>query len=160
GQLAQYPDDPDTIFLGTNSTMGIMGQESGHRWLAFVRFGNTKSTALLGRDNAHWSFFFDSDASVMEGNDIRDNGDGSFTTTAGTGRYSQLDQYIMGFRHATDVGPLFYVMNPSGTTRTRSSPPETGVTFRGTRVNLTINDIMAAEGSRLPDASTASKTFR
>ena len=31
-------------------------------------------TALLGRDLAHWSFFFNSDASVMEGNQIEDQG--------------------------------------------------------------------------------------
>ena len=161
-ELAEFPDDPDAVFFGTNSTLGIMGQEAGHRWLAFVRFrsGSTNSTALLGRDDAHWSFFFDSDASVMEGNDIRDNGDGSFTTTAGTTRYSQLDQYLMGFRPASDVGSLFYVSNISGTTKTPSSSPETGVTFRGTRVNLTVNEIMAAEGPRIPDASAASKTFR
>jgi hypothetical protein len=161
-QLAEFPENPDTIFLGTNSTMGIMGQESGHRFLAFVRFrsGNMNSTALLGRDNAHWSFFFNSDASVMEGNAIRDNGNGSFTTTASTSRYSPLDQYIMGFRPASAVGPLFYVSNVSGTARIPSSAPEIGVTFQGSRVDLTVNDIIAAEGPRIPDASTASKTFR
>ena len=52
--------------------------------------------ALLGRDLAHWSFFFDSDASVMEGNDIEDLGGGSFRTVAAVQRYSLLDQYAMG----------------------------------------------------------------
>jgi len=38
--------------------------------LAFLHFGDhnrQNSGALLGRDEAHWSFFFNSDASVMEG---------------------------------------------------------------------------------------------
>ena len=38
--------------------------------------------ALLGRDDVHWSFFFDSDASHLEGNDLEDVGDGSFRSVA------------------------------------------------------------------------------
>ena len=38
----------------------------------------------------------DSDASVMEGNDIEDLGGGSFRTVAAVQRYSLLDQYAMG----------------------------------------------------------------
>ena len=45
---------------------------------------------------AHWSFFMDSDASVMEGNDIEDLGGGSFRTVDAVRRYSRLDQYAMG----------------------------------------------------------------
>ena len=38
----------------------------------------------------------DSDASVMEGNDIEDLGGGSFRTVGAVRRYSRLDQYAMG----------------------------------------------------------------
>ncbi|MFQ5520334.1 MAG: hypothetical protein ACE5FK_02950, partial [Candidatus Methylomirabilia bacterium] len=64
-RLGLYPADPATDILGTNSTLDIMGQESGHQWLAFVRFddGGVDSDLLLGRALAHWSFFHDSDAS-------------------------------------------------------------------------------------------------
>ncbi len=159
-QLAAFPEDPDTVFLGTNSTVNVLGQESGHRWLAYVHLGTERVTDLLGRDNAHWSFFFNSEASVMEGNQIQDNGDGSFTTTAATDRYSKLDQYIMGFLDPASVGPMFYVSDVSGTSRTPSSPPAIGVTFRGTRKNFTIGDIIAAEGPRVPDVNLAPKVFR
>ena len=50
------------------------GPGSGHRWLAFRTIRDRKgarSDRLLGRDEAHWSFFFDSDASVMEGTTSR-----------------------------------------------------------------------------------------
>ncbi len=162
-QLSEFPDDPDTVFFGTNSTVNILGQEAGHRWLAFVTFRNSngqKSTNLLGRDEAHWSFFFNSDASVMEGNEIADRTGGRFDTTAATDRYSRLDQYIMGLRDPSQVGPLFYVNNISGTTRNPSSAPAIGVTFQGTRQNLTVDDIIAEEGVRVPSASAAPKTFR
>ena len=77
--------------LGLNSAMSIMAQEAGHRWLAFPLIMHpttgfsTNSWDLLGRANAHWSFFFnvtvpysqfggDPRASSEEGNAIRDLG--------------------------------------------------------------------------------------
>ena len=93
----------------------MLGQEVGHRWLAFFEFRDhtgERSQALLGRDEAHWSFFFDSDASVMEGNDIEDLGGGSFRTVAAVERYSLLDQYAMGLVPRIEVPPFFYVREP------------------------------------------------
>src|SRR5262249_2910964 len=97
--VIKYPDDPTTKFLGENNTLSVLGQECGPRWLAYVPFRDrtgATSKALLGRDEAHWSFFFDSDASVMEGNDIEDQGGGQFRTVDAVKRYSRLDQYMMG----------------------------------------------------------------
>ena len=162
-QLSEFPDDPDTAFFGTNSTVNIIGQEAGHRWLSYVRFRDTNgqnSTKLLGRDDAHWSFFFNSEASVMEGNQIEDLGSGNFRTTAATDRYSKLDQYIMGFRDPNQIGPMFYVDNVTGTTRTASSAPAIGVSFRGMRQDLTVNDIIATEGPRIPTVAASSKVFK
>ncbi len=113
--IGKYPDDPQQTFLGENNTLSVLGQEVGHRWLAFLEFRDhtgARSEALLGRDQAHWSFFFDSDASVMEGNDIEDLGGGSFRTVAAVRRYSLLDQYAMGLVPESQVPPFFYVQNP------------------------------------------------
>ncbi len=74
--------------LGLNSAMSLMGQEAGHRWLAFPAFlhpGFFFSADLLGRSAAHWSFFHnvrvpdsyfggDPRASSAEGNAIADLG--------------------------------------------------------------------------------------
>ena len=90
--VGKYPDDPTQKFLGENNTLSVLGQEVGHRWLAFLEFRDRtgqRSQALLGRGVAHWSFFFDSDASVMEGNDIEDLGGGAFRTTAAVQRFSR-----------------------------------------------------------------------
>ena len=121
----------------------MLGQEVGHRWLAFLEFRDhtgQRSDALLGRDLAHWSFFFDSDASVMEGNDIEDLGGGSFRTAAAVQRYSLLDQYAMGLVPPSGVPPFFYVESPTNmsATRTRESAPQVGVTFNGTRRDVLI----------------------
>lgn len=77
--------------LGLNSAMSIMAQEAGHRWLAFPLILHPTtgfsgdSWDLLGRADAHWSFFFnvtvppsqfggDPRASSEEGNAILDLG--------------------------------------------------------------------------------------
>jgi len=162
-ELAEFPDDPDTVFFGTNSTVNILGQEAGHRWLSYVQFRDTNgqnSSRLLGRDDSHWSFFFNSEASVMEGNQIDDLGSGDFQTTAATDRFSKLDQYIMGFRDPNQIGPMFFVDNVTGTTRTAASAPAIGITFRGTRQNLTVNDIIATEGPRIPTVAASPKVFK
>jgi hypothetical protein len=41
-----------------------------------------------------------------------------------------------------------------------SNPSDIGLTFSGTRRDLTVNDIMTAHGPRLPDVSLSPKTFR
>ena len=160
-RLANYPNDPRTRFLGENNTLSLMGQECGHRWLAYLRFrdGTINSAELLGRDQAHWSFFFNSDASNMEGNEIQDLGGGAFRTVGAVSRYSALDQYAMGLRAASDVPAMFLV---TGVTSGGSAgdSPRIGVDIRGTRKDLTIADIVTANGTRRPDASTAQKTFR
>lgn len=159
-RLGLYPADPNARFLGTDSTLSIMGQESGHQWLAFFRYddGAVCNTGLLGRDQAHWSFFMDSDASDMEGNDWRDNGNGTFISIDATSRYSLLDQYAMGLVPASGVPGTFWIQNPvvtnpqDGRSRTVESSPENNVTASGTRVNVSIGQISGTRcnGARSP----------
>ncbi|MDQ3212148.1 MAG: hypothetical protein M3Q85_05710, partial [Acidobacteriota bacterium] len=163
--LGKYPDNPTQKFLGENSTVSLLGQESGHRWLALMEFRDhtgERSDAILGRDLAHWSFFFDSEASVMEGNDIQDLGGGSFRTVAAVQRYSLLDQYAMGLVPEAAVPPFFYVENPVNVSapRTRDSAPQTGVTFNGTRRDVLIQDIVAIHGPRTPPAADSPRVHR
>jgi hypothetical protein len=164
--ISRYPDNPNQVFLGTNSTLGIMGQESGHRWEAFTRFqdGAFSSTAILGRDLAHWSFFFNSEGSVMEGNEIQDRGasQGSsrFMTVSATDTYSHLDLYIMGLLPSESVPPMFLVQNPYGTFKNAASAPAINVFFGGDRKDLTIDNIIAANGPRVPSTYQAPKVFR
>lgn len=100
----------------------------------------------------------DSDASDMEGNDLQDNGNGSFTTIAATSRFSLLDQYMMGLVPASTVPPTFYV-EPCDVRGGRGSGPQVGVTFSGTRHNVTIEDIVRSLGNRNPPVGQAPTTF-
>jgi hypothetical protein len=156
--LAKYPADPLRRFLGEDHTMSLLGHESGHRWLAQGVFsdGGRPSTELLGRDDVHWSFFFDTDGSFMEGNEIRELGGGQFRTDVPSQRYSALDQYFMGLRAAEEVPPFYFVRGVTGTGHQRGDNPESGVTFSGTKREVAMGEVVAAMGSRNPaDGSTA-----
>ena len=143
----------------------MLGQEVGHRWLAYFNFRDhtgQQSEELLGRDLAHWSFFMDSDASVMEGNDIEDLGGGSFRTVAAVRRYSRLDQYAMGLLSPAEVPTFFYVQSPVNMSqqKTKDSAPQTGVTFNGTRRDVLIDDVIAIHGARVPAAAQSPRVHR
>jgi hypothetical protein len=145
----------------------ILGHEVAHRWLARFRFkdaSGASSGALLGRGNVHWSFFLDTNASVMEGNDIADLGGGRFETVDFTRGYSPLDQYAMGLRGPEEVPPFFYVegaddFRPNRTYKV-STAPEAGVSFTGVRRPVRMEDVRAAMGPRVPDAAHAPRSSR
>jgi len=163
--LTKYPATPSQRFLGEDSTLSLLGHETGHRWLALLRFSDDSgrlSSELLGRDDAHWSFFFDSDASFMEGNDIEDLGGGSFRTVGSSRRYSLLDQYAMGLVSPSQVPAFFYVDAPINSVpdRERDDAPDTGVTFNGTRREVRIDDVIDVMGRREPSSGSSSKTHR
>ena len=161
-RISKYPDAPATKLFGENSTLGILAHETGHRWLARLMFRDANrsiSDALLGRQRAHWSFFHDSDGSVMEGNEITDLGGGSFRTASTTEKYSRLDQYAMGLVTAAEVPRWFYVEAPI-TSFDRESPAVVGITFTGTRRDVLIEDVIAALGPRVPSAADSPRVHR
>jgi len=168
GDLGGFPSDPEGSVLRTYSGLQVIAHEVSHRWLAFpfLREGPIDTLALLHpNDQSHWSFFFNADASLMEGNQIRDNGAGlgstRFVTSEVTNRLSDLDQYLMGFKAPYDVPPMFFVRNPTGTSRNANSLPSfTPTSFGGTRVDFTINEIAAANGERAPSFFQSQKVHR
>lgn len=169
-----FPVNPEAR-LGTNndSTLSLLAQEVGHRWAAFATHASGDNS-LLGRQGAHWSYYFHAPstgpvrngASSLEGNVWTDNGDGTFTTGAQTDGFSELDQYLMGVRAASAVtSPMFFIQNPSGGFgKTKNGTPfraiEGSDTVSGTRVDVSIADIIATIGVRNPSAAEAPKNFK
>jgi hypothetical protein len=144
----------------------ILGHEVGHRWLTRLRFRGPggSGNGLLGRGLVHWSFFLDSDASLMEGNEIEDRGGGRFETVDFARGYSALDQYVMGFRAPEEVPPFFFVegaddFRPNRSYRS-STAPEAGVSFTGVRRDVRIEDVVAELGPRVPDHTRAPRLMR
>ncbi len=97
------------------------------------------------------------DASVLYGADWRDNGDGTFTSGSVLKFWSPLDLYLAGLYAPQQVPPFFYIDSP-GTDASQLS--RSGVTVTGTRHGVTIDDVIAAEGPRIPAAADAQKRFR
>ena len=100
---------------------------------------------MIGYGGAHWSFVFNSEASLDEGEQITDRGNGNFATAAVTQGYAPLDRYLMGFAPASDVPDTFVALNPS------VSPlghPQSGVAFTGRRLNISANDVIQASGPK------------
>ena len=164
-RIGKYPDDPAAQVLGESSSLAVLAHETAHRWLARLLFRDERggsSDQLLGRQRAHWSFFMDSDASVMEGNDIEDLRGGAFRTIAAAQRYSRLDLYAMGLAATTEVSPFFFVDAPLNVvpSRDRESPPRVGTTFNGTRRDVLIQDVVDALGPRQPSSAESPRLHR
>ncbi len=169
GPLSQYPVDPNALVparAGQQDTpLTILAHEAGHLFLAYASIHSaTDPSALpmLGFQLAHWSFLFDSEASLLEGERIADRGSSGhpqFLTTDITQGYAPLDQYLMGFRDASEVPDVFLVSHPSPN-YIAAQHQYSGISFDGTRQNIAVNDVIAAEGRRTPDAAVAQRRFR
>ncbi len=161
-RISNYPDAPASTIFGEFSPLGILAHETGHRWLTRLMFRDADrsiSDQLLGRQLAHWSFFMDSDGSVMEGNEIEDLGGGSFRTVSSTEKFSRLDLYAMGVATEAEVPRWFFIGAPISD-RNRESSPLVGSTITGTRRDVLIQDVIDALGPRVPAAADSPRLHR
>ena len=165
--LDRYPADPNADVSGdTFTALDVIAHEFGHRWLAYtlVDSAGTPSTALLGRDFQHWSFFFDSDSSLMEGGDWAAVAPDSFRCDGVSDGYGNLDLYLMGLRSKAATPPFFTLhdatnFQPPGNYNPTSFPT-VGMTCRARAPSWTVDDLEAENGPRVPDAASAPHTFR
>lgn len=151
--FTKYSPTPTDRVLREETTLSVLAHEVGHRWLATARFsdGGAASTELLGRQQAHWSFYMHSSGSHDEGNQIEDLGGGAFRTGPTSQRYGPLDQYLMGVRPAAEVPPFFFIRNPVlDGAQTAERAPESNVDIKGTKKEVTIDNVIAAMGQRSP----------
>ena len=148
--------------------MSQIGHEMGHRWAAFVSAKVNGETIPLGP--THWArglqapapfpYQRPTEASAMGGGVWQDNFDGTYTQldddyyVPATG-WSYLDLYLMGLAVPAEVPDFFILRNlvPAGTDR--NGRP----IFKADRTKVTINDVIAAEGPRLPDVEHSQKQF-
>jgi len=159
---------PDGKMLPYNYAMSQIGHEMGHRWGAFVSAKIDGRTVPLGP--THWArglqapavfpYQRPTEASAMGGGVWQDSFDGTYTQldddyyVPATG-WSHLDLYLMGLISAAEVPDFFLLRNlvPVGRDANGRS------TFKADRLKATIQDVIAAEGPRLPDVDHAQKSF-
>jgi hypothetical protein len=148
--------------------MSQIAHEMGHRWSAFVSAKVGAETIDLGP--THWAtglqaqvafpYQRPTEASAMGGGVWQDNYDGSFTQldddyyVPATG-WSYLDLYLMGFISPTEVPDFFILRNLVPTGRDSNGH----AIFKADRTKITIQDVIAAEGPRLPAVDQSQRKF-
>jgi hypothetical protein len=165
-QLAER--SPDGKILPYNYAMSQLGHEMGHRWSAFVSAKVNGETISLGP--VHWARGLQApaafpyqrpmEASAMGGGVWQDNFDGTYTQldddyyVPATG-YSYLDLYLMGLISAAEVPDFFLLKNLMPAGKDANGHP----VFKADRIKVTIRDVIAAEGPRLPDVDHSQRKF-
>jgi hypothetical protein len=148
--------------------MSQIGHEMGHRWSAFVSAKVNDETIQLGP--THWAQGLQApvafpyqrpvEASAMGGGVWQDNYDGTFTQlddnyyVPATG-WSYLDLYLMGLIAPSEVPDFFILRNLVPAGRDSNGHP----IFKADRTKVTIQDVIAVEGPRLPDVDHSQKNF-
>lgn len=156
--LSRY--ELDTLQPDYDATLDTLLHETMHRWGVHAQYrdGAGNSAELLGYQAAHWSQFVSSDASVMGGGRWRDNGDGSFTATDVRYGFNPADLYLAGFLPPEQVPDFFYLRDANGDRN--AYWPNVGDQTPGTRVNVSIAQIIQALGARVPAYAGAQRDFR
>jgi hypothetical protein len=165
-QLAERTSDRK--ILPYNYAMSQIGHEMGHRWAAFVSAKVKGETIQLGP--VHWArglqapvafpYQRPTEASAMGGSVWQDNFDGTYTQldddyyVPATG-YSHLDLYLMGLISAAEVPDFFILQNLISAGKDANGHP----IFKADRTKVTIQDVITAEGPRLPDVDHSQKKF-
>jgi hypothetical protein len=159
---------PDRRLLPYNYAMSQLGHEMGHRWAAFVSAKVNGETIPLGP--VHWArglqaqvafpYQRPTEASAMGGGVWQDNFDGTYTQlddnyyVPATG-YSYLDLYLMGLISAAEVPDFFILKNLVSVGKHANGQP----IFKADRTKVTIQDVIAIEGPRLPDVDRSQRKF-
>jgi len=151
-----------------NYAMSQLGHEMGHRWAAFVSAKVNGETIPLGP--VHWARGLQApaafpyqrpiEASAMGGGVWQDNFDATYTQldddyyVPATG-YSYLDLYLMGLIAPAEVPDFFMLKNLVEIGKDANGHP----IFKAERTKVTIQDVIAVEGPRLPDVDHSQKKF-
>lgn len=152
-----------------NYAISHLGHEVGHRWGAYISAKVNGETISLGTW-PHWAqelqapvafpYQLPTEASTLGGSVWQDNFDGTYTRlhdgyfVPATG-YSYLDLYLMGLIPAEEV-PDFFILKNLVEIRKDSNGR---TVFKGDRTKLTIRDVIAAEGQRLPGFDHSQREF-
>jgi subtilase family serine protease/flagellar hook assembly protein FlgD len=156
----QQPASLDPSQPGFTYTLGVLAHELGHQWLSYVHHrdaAGNNSIDLLGRDDKHWSYLLDSDASFMYGSDWVASGPGRYTAHRVRDTYSSLDLYLMGLLDPARTPAVTLLRNPAVD---RNGLPVEGATLAAVPETVTVSQVVASEGPRSPSSRDSQKDFR
>jgi hypothetical protein len=178
GAVQAQQKHPNGRFDGYNMAVAQIGHELGHRWSTRTRaivkgdtielrgphdpWGMSGATHWPGSVSTPVPFPYSRtvEASIMGGANYRDNGDGTFTRLAnGTmnpaSGFSYLELYLMGFLPASGVPDFFVLRNQRNTGTT----PDGNAIVAADKVRITIQDVIAHNGPRVPSFENSPKAY-
>lgn len=152
----------NTPMLYQGEDASIVVHETAHHWSAYIELAGTPTVAFLldSMYGGHFNIHTNTGGPSATGyGDLVDLGGGQFQFTVQYPlKLSPLEMYLAGMIPPSEVPPLFYVTNPSG--YDPATPPydtawsqgsySSDATFSGTRVDFTIDDVIATNGPRSP----------
>jgi hypothetical protein len=153
-------------FRPADDTRQLRLQETAHQWAAYVYFKNYQAESMSHPDlldigdgaYRHWQGWFDDDLSPMD-YDLWDwqpqGGDAYKKVNIGPDEfaYCSLELYLMGMRAPADVPGFYYFP-------TLTMDLTDFTIWHGMPVNLTVQNIQWAHGSRNPGAADSPRCFR
>jgi hypothetical protein len=160
---------PDGRMTDYNYAMSQIGHELGHRWAANARALVNGETITLGP--THWAagvhlpaaFPYSNpvEADAMGGSTWKDNGDGTWTQLdrdyySPAKGFSWFALYLMGLAKPDEVQPFFILRNLQ---RTGQQDANGRPIYKGDKTVITIQDVIATMGPRVPDVDHAQKKF-
>jgi hypothetical protein len=163
GEISQDGKLPPYMYA-----MSQIAHEMGHRWGAFVSAKVGAETIALG--DPHWArglqaqvafpYRRPTEASIMGGGVWQDNFDGTYTQldddyyVPATG-WSYLDLYLMGLISPAEAPDFFILRNLVPAGKDANGHP----IFKADRSKVTIQDVIAVEGPRLPAVDKSQRQF-
>jgi hypothetical protein len=160
---------PDGRMSDYNYAMSQVGHELGHRWAVNVRAVVNGDTIEFGPTHyvrglhlpAAFPYSNPQEADAMGASTWKDNGDGTWTQLdrdyySPAKGWSWLALYLMGLAKPEEVKPFFILRNLQPTGQT---DPDGHPIFKGDKTVITIQDVIATMGPRVPDFDHAQKAF-
>ncbi|KAF0243160.1 MAG: APHP domain-containing [Planctomycetota bacterium] len=168
---------PDVFPIGRNFEVTTVGSDGKSLTFAeFVEWDGSlfpyappagtryeaRSVDLTGRQWAHWNRFAQADGSWFDGNEWRDNGDGTFTVVGAEYRLNDWDLYMMGLKPREELRPMWTIKNADDP----ASPPPwiNANTVRGVKRTYSVEQILEAtapqEGSGLQSLDFQPRAIR
>jgi hypothetical protein len=168
----EFVEDGDRHFKNYANAVGWLAHEFGHRWGLALRFRNpvTGKVENLAGPDGHWSEYLNTPAMIsvwrmfcdkpyveksqMEGFVFYEARPGVFfrqipAWNIASG-FSALDLYVMGLIPPEEVPDTFLIAHPE---------ERTGQEIWGEKAPVRIQDVIAAEGPRVPGVRDSQKDF-
>ena len=157
-------------YTNYNLQVSLLAHELGHNWLSLREAIVEGEKVDIGDNAPHWLKGLHApspfpvtgplESSPMGGTYWIDNGDGTFIAETDsflfpTRSYSYLDLYVMGLLPKDDVPDFFLIQNLAFIDLDSNGR----LVYSGDRLDVTIEDVIAANGPRLPSFENSQKDF-